>query len=180
MITRHHPVARQEGSNKMAKEISQKDLDKVVKLLKKEGVGTLSETKVSAQTGIPMAQIGRILFAAEPLADPSLKIPATGPSIAKAREAGVRWPRIAARTGLSESKVKELFKDKTGLEPSKSYAGRGRNYAGQGSTSKSGTSGRRGAAPKPAAKPAGTSGRRGAAAKPATSGRRGARVADPK
>lgn len=174
----------------MATEIDQKKVDKLAEIVKKNPGN--SETFYVEKSGIARNQILRYLVLAELKADPSLKIPATGKSIAKARAEGVRWPRIAARAGVSEAKAKELFTAETGTDPRESYTGRGRNFSGTPSAAKpkgTGTSGRRGAAGKPAtpAKPKGTSGRRGAAGKPATSkpaGRRssraGASAPDPK
>lgn len=169
----------------MATELNTKLLDKLTGIVKKSPGN--SETFYVEASGIPQGQILRYLVLAELKADPSLKIPANGKAIAKARANGVRWPRIAARTGISESKCKELFEAETGTNARDSYTGRGRNFAGTKATTTGGGSGRRGAAAKPAAK-SGVSGRRtgvkvvagrrGAAAKPAAkpvAGRRGTR-----
>lgn len=173
----------------MAKEMNQKLLDKLVSVLKKDGQGQ-SETHYVNASGIERSQILRYLVKAEVIADPSLKIPATGPSIVKARESGLRWPRIAARAGISESAAKSLFEEKSGTSASDSYSGRGRKtFDGAGATS-----GRRGAGKKTAAAKTATSGRRGKAAggagskktqaaAPGRRGRRGTRssaASDPK
>lgn len=179
----------------MAKEINQKAVEALAKIVKSNPGN--SEKFYSDKSGIPMGQILRHLVLAELIADPSLKIPATGVSIEKARNAGVRWPRIAARAGITESRAKELFEEKTGTAARESYTGRGRNFAGTAPAKGAGTSGRRGAAGNK--KPAGTSGRRGAAAQktgvnpvarrgakpgPKPAGRRGtrssAKASDPK
>jgi hypothetical protein len=174
----------------MAKEFDSKKMTSLVNLLKKEGVGTLSETQVVEHTGIERSQVLRYLCVAEVTADPSLKIKPTGPAIAKAKDGGLRWPRVAARAGISESKAKELYQESTGKDPATAYSGRGRKFDGSGSAA----SGRRGAGrsgSKTKAAPAATSGRRGrgaagAAKKTAaapTRGRRGTRAsaaADPK
>jgi hypothetical protein len=143
-----------------------------------------SERYYAEKTGIAQSQIGSVLYRAELAADPKLKIPATGASVAKARNNGLRWPRIAAYASISVAKAKELYQEHTGEDPSKSWTGRGRRFDGEGKPKKTGTSGRRGAS----SQKTGTSGRRGAAAasnkrgagaKPA--GRRGTRAgADPK
>lgn len=168
----------------MASSINQKWVDALAKQVK--ATPGNSEKFYSDKCGIPMNQTLRHLVLAELQADPSLKIPATGKGIVKARNEGLRWPRIAARTGLSETKAKELFEAESGTSASESYTGRGRNWSGTassapkrgGGTTKAantGTSGRRGAAGK--AQPA----KRGAAA---VAGKRGtraaAKAADPK
>jgi hypothetical protein len=171
----------------MAKEFNQKSLDKLVAVIKKSGLGQ-SETFYVNETGIERAQIARYLYPAELKAHPELKIPATGKAIVKARNEGIRWPRIAVRTGISESKAKELFEAESGMSSTESYTGRGRKTfdgSSAGTTSKA----KRGAKTKTA--PAAASGRRGRssdASKPAAPaagkrGRRstrGARSADPK
>lgn len=171
----------------MANEIDQKKVDKLAEIVKKNPGN--SETFYVEKSGIPRNQILRYLVLAELKADPSLKIPATGKAIAKAREQGVRWPRIAARAGVSEAKAKELFQAETGKDPRESYTGRGRNWAGTPAASGA-TSGRRGSTKKTTASSTGTSGRRGAAKKTAAAstagrgaGRRGTRssaASDPK
>lgn len=132
-----------------------------------------SERHYSEVSGIEMSKIGKALYDAEVVADPKLKIPATGPSIVKARDAqGIRWPRIAARTGLSVAAVQKLYQETSGKSPSDSWTGRGRRtFDGNGAGPKAGPATKRGgkAGPK-----AGTSGRRGAATKPAAGPKRGA------
>lgn len=122
-----------------------------------------SERHYAEVSGIPQGQLLPALMKAEVEADPSLKIKFTGPAIKAARENGVRWPRIAARTGKSVAEVKELFESHTGESASTSYAGRGRKHDGTGTaaTGKRGTSGRRSSKTQAAAQ-SGTSGRRGA------------------
>lgn len=153
----------------MATEIDSKQVTKLAGIVKKNPGN--SERWYSEQSGIAMGQILRYLVLAELEADPSLKIPATGPAIVKARDVeGLRWPRIAARAGISVSKAKELYEDKSGNSASASYSGRGRKtFETSGSTA--GTSGRRGSSTKTKAKSTsktGTSGRRGAKSKTAT------------
>jgi hypothetical protein len=153
----------------MATEINPATVSKLAKIVKANPGN--SEKFYSDKSGIAMGQILRHLVLAELEADPSLKMPATGPAIKKAREAGVRWPRIAARTGLSESAAKELFESHTGLSARDSYTGRGRNFSGTAASPKAAKSGVKVQAGR------GTSGRRGAAAAKtgtASSGRRGA------
>jgi hypothetical protein len=170
----------------MAKEIDTTLVTKLAGIVKKEPGN--SERFYSEKSGIPMGQILRYLVLAELQADPSLKIPATGNAIVKAREEGLRWPRIAGRAGISETEAKRLYEEKSGKSAGDSYSGRGRKTNGM--TASAGTSGRRGAtATKKSTAKTGTSGRRGGAKKtaaPVGRGRRGTRssaksgTADPK
>lgn len=163
--------------------VSDKQYDKLVAELKKNPGN--SERHYADKTGIPLSQIGSVLYKAEVEANPKLKIPATGQGIVKARNSGLRWPRIAAYSGLSASKVKELYEETSGESAANSWTGRGRRFDGAtGKKSTTGQSGRRGAAQQSK----GTSGRRGAAnkgkgntAQARGRGRRGTRAgADPK
>jgi hypothetical protein len=127
----------------MAKELQQSLLNKLVTVLKKKDGFGQSETFYVNATGIERSQIGRYLYQAELLADPSVKIPATTKAIVAARNQGVRWPRIAVRAGISESAAKELF-EASGTAAADSYTGRGRKTF----ESSGATSGRRGAGSK--------------------------------
>jgi hypothetical protein len=80
----------------------------VVALLKKGK--TLGET--AKELGVTVNQIAPTYYKAEPLADPSLKIDDDAASIVAARdEDGLRWERIAARSGLTVGKVKALHEE---------------------------------------------------------------------
>jgi hypothetical protein len=167
----------------MATSVTDKQYKALVAELKKNPGN--SERHYAEKTGIQQSQIGSVLYKAEVEADPSLKIGKTAAAVAKARNNGLRWPRIAAYSGLSVAKVKELYEEHTGEDASKSWTGRGRRFDGEGKPKKTGTSGRRGSTSQ---KGQGTSGRRGrgaaAGSKPAprgARGRRGTRAgADPK
>lgn len=151
--------------------------------------------------GIPLGGVGVLVWKNEPVADPSLKIPATEASVVKARDGGMRWERIAARCGKTVSEVKKLYEAKTGTSAAESYTGRGRPVGGtsgtiaskrggrktQATSSNSGTSGRRGKASSTAK--TGSTAKRGgknvtAKAGAKAAGRRGTRAsataADPK
>jgi hypothetical protein len=133
------------------------------------------------------------VYDAEPVAYPEWKVKPTEAGVKAARNAGLRFERIAARSGLTVGEVRDLA-EKAGVG-SDFYVGRGRrgngsNGASAKSTAKA-TSGRRGSKTKTAAaeEPKGTSGRRGrktatATTKTATAkprGRRGTRAsANPK
>lgn len=150
------PDVRRE--HKMAKEVTDAQFNKLVAEVKKNP--GQSERHYSEASGIASGQIGPALWRAEPVADPSLKIKATGAAIVNAREKlGLRWPRIAARTGLSVTEVKSKFEEHSGKSASESYSGRGRNFSNGGGTTKSSGSGRKTGA----GRKAGTSGRRAAA-----------------
>lgn len=152
------------------------NVSKAVAWLQKNGTAekSPSETKFAEALGIPAAKKGAVLWALEPQAFPELKIKGTPANIVKARNNGLRWERIAARTGMSVAQVQKAFEEHTGESAASSYTGRGRNYTGQASAKpeKKAASGR-----KPAAtEKAGTSGRRAAASKPAASGGKPARA----
>lgn len=161
----------------MANEINKGDVTKLARIVKQHPGE--SERFYSEKSGIAMSQILRHLVLAEIEADPSLKIKATGPNIEKARNQGVRWPRIAARTGLSVTEAQKMYETHTGKPANegrvtKSASGKAASgRRGAAASTKQATSGRRGAA----AKAATTSGRRGAAAGKPAAGRRGTRAA---
>lgn len=154
----------------------------VLKALKRLGSADElpSEREIADELGIKVSQVGKIVWPLEHKAFPALAIKGTGANIAKARKSGVRWEKIALRSGMTVPAVKKLYEEHTGEDASASYTGRGRKTfenGGGGSSSGKASGGRR-----TAGRSAGTSGRR-AAAKGATAGRRGAgrrqRAADP-
>ena len=155
----------------MATSVTDKQYKALVAELKKNPGN--SERYYADKCGIQQSQIGSVLYKAEVEADPSLKIGKTAAAVAKARNNGLRWPRIAAYSGLSVAKVKELFEEHTGQSAAASWTGRGRRFDGEGKKATTGQSARRGASAK---KSTGTSGRRGkAGANTAQAGKRGAR-----
>lgn len=103
------------------------------------------------------------IYEAEAIAYPELALKGTQAGVKQGRESGLRFERIAARSGLSVGEVRD-FAEKAGVGAD-FYIGRGRRQNGAS-----------GEATKKAAKPA-SSGRRGRAAKEepkaASSGRRG-------
>lgn len=162
----------------MATEINSKAYAKLVSLVKKDGLNDdetralYSERHYADESGIPMGQIGKALYMAEVDAFPKLKIKATPAAIANARDKqGIRWPRIAARTGESVSQVQKMYEGHTGKSAADSYTGRGRKFNGA-SAPASRASGK--AAPKNGRrKAAGTSGRRAKATEKAKATGRG-------
>jgi hypothetical protein len=126
------------------------------------------------------------IYEAEPVAFPNLKLKNTQAGVKAGREQGLRFERIAARTGLAVGEVRAMA-EAAGVGADH-YIGRGRKPGnGNGTPTKKAapaTSGRRGRPKKEEAKA--TSGRRGGTAaakktteKPATRtrGRRGTRGA---
>lgn len=114
-----------------------------------------SESFYSKESGIPMNLIGRALWEAEVVADPSLAIKPTAAAVARARDKdNLRWGRIAARAGITEAQVKALYME-AGGDPAHSYTGRGRNFNATGNGGE-----KTAKAAKTTAKASGTSGRR--------------------
>lgn len=116
---------------------------------------------VAREFGVSAAAIVATVWRLEAVADPSLAVGTSPTAVANARDKeGLRWERIAARSGLSVADVKRKYTEKTGLQPEQSYTGRGRDFTGSGGTkSKAKATGAKRGRPK------GTSGRRQAAAK---------------
>lgn len=126
-------------------DISQSKIDALVK----KG---LSQAKVAEKLGVTPGQLGMLRYGQALVNSGKLKkAPATAKSVKELRDKqGLRWEFIAAATGLSVAKVRDLYGDK------ESYIGRGRK-PGSGSTGKSsGRGSGRGSARggKTAAKPA--------------------------
>ena len=98
----------------------------------------------------------------EPVADPSLVVSGTKAQVAKAivrlRNSGLRWERIAHRTGLTVKAVRDIYTATSGTDAGTTYTGRGRHYerSANGSTAKPrATRGTRKATPNTAAKRSG-------------------------
>ena len=165
-------------------------LDQIAKAIKKLGSADKlpSVPAVAKELGEDLSGsfVGQV-YEAEPKAYPELKVAATQKGVTDARKAGLRFERIAARSGLSVGEVRD-FAEKAGVGAD-FYVGRGRKPGSNGasaSTAKSsGTSGRRGKAKSENGEAKGTSGRRGrktgtASKKTETAkprGRRGTRAA---
>lgn len=104
--------------------------------------------KAAEALGQPVSVVGPHYYKAEVEANPKLKFNATPASVVKAHdEEGLRWDRIAARTGKTVSQVKALYAEKRDL--SDAYTGRGRKPgsngkpAGRGASSRAAASGTR-------------------------------------
>jgi len=160
------------------REATKAQFDKLVALVRKSPGN--SERWFSEQSGIDMGIIGKSLWRAEVIADPSLKIAATPKAIYNAAQKGnLRWPRIAAYAGITVGEVRRLYQQASNGAAPSNLTARGRQFEGVTTVKKTGGSGRRGAAAAKA-QPSGTSGRRGAAkqqpakATASTTGRRAA------
>jgi hypothetical protein len=114
---------------------------KLITFLKKNKGRTVSEAEAVQATGIDPGKIGPALWAAEPVADPSLKFAANKGNIVKARKNGIRWERIAHRTGKPVAEVKDIG----GNEAANVYTGRGRRSGANGDGPAKAASGRRAA-----------------------------------
>lgn len=95
----------------------------------------------AAKAKVSVAEMERNYYRLEPVADPKLKITGTPKQVAKqivdgrhgsGDEPGLRWERLAARSGKTVSEVKKIYEDATGKSHLESYTGRGRNFAGNG------------------------------------------------
>lgn len=68
----------------------------------------------------------------EPVADPSLLITGSAKVVAKIivtlRNAGMRWERLAARSGKSVKDVRAIYSEHSGTKAETHYCGRGRHY----------------------------------------------------
>lgn len=121
----------------MAPKIDESLVTKAAKKLKTLGFGRVSEMKNSelfdiiakeCKVGLPPADM--IVYRAEPVAFPQLKLKSTGKEIRNARDKqGLRWERIAARTGISVAEVKSRYAD-AGGDLATSYTGKGRMPSG--------------------------------------------------
>lgn len=107
------------------------------KLLKSAKAGK-THSQAAADQGLTIGQLPMIQFCRAQVESGQFgKIPATKASVQKARKEGNRWELIAARSGLSVAKVKDLFGGEDAAK--KSYTGRGRNFSGSKSPAKNKT-----------------------------------------
>lgn len=83
----------------------------------------LTMKQAQEKAGVSWPKAHKLLWAQEVEHDPSLKISTKqseeklGAKLASLREAGVRWERLVARTGLPKTKLMELVAKATGVEP---------------------------------------------------------------
>jgi hypothetical protein len=114
------------------------DHDKVVKMLKANG--ELKQSEVATKLGVTVGQVPMLKFCqAQVEAGVYNKAPGTPASIKKLRDVeGNRWELIAARTGKGVAAVKTAYEE-AGGDASNSYTGRGRNFSGATTTTRSTT-----------------------------------------
>src|SRR5688572_11150388 len=97
----------------------------VVKLVK----AGMTLPQVARELKVPASHVSAMFYAAEVEADPSLKFKATPASVVKARDKeGLRWERIAVRSGIGVAQAKALY-ETGGGNVATSYTGRGRKPA---------------------------------------------------
>jgi len=101
---------------------------KVVKCLK----ANLSIPKAASQLGMGVRELANDYYRLEPVLDPSLVITGTKAQVAKqivaGHKAGLRWERLAHRSGLKVAEVKAIYETATGVSPDQAYCGKGRHY----------------------------------------------------
>jgi len=120
----------------MAEKISDALVTKAAQYIKKYGKAKWLELKnteqfdlIAKHCKVTLPPADAIVYRAEPVAFPDLKIKASGPQAKQARNAGLRWERIAARMDVSVAEVKKLFAE-SGGDLATSYIGRGRMPSG--------------------------------------------------
>ena len=79
---------------------------------------------VKSRKSVKESVSSRAWYVAEPIVDPSLKFEANVGTVVKARKSGMRWERIAARTGLSVSELEKLAR-KSKQAKAAEYTGKG-------------------------------------------------------
>jgi hypothetical protein len=94
----------------------------------------MSIPAAAAQMKVTPSVMAGLYYRLEPVADPSLVIKGTPKGVAKqivdGRSAGLRWERLAERSGKTVSEVKGIFEEASGVPASQSYSGRGRRFDG--------------------------------------------------
>jgi hypothetical protein len=132
----------------MAKELTDAQVKAAIKKNPDESIAFYAK-----ELGVAVGSLGPTIWRMEPVARPSLQFKGNKSEIVKARKNGMRWERIAARTGLSIAEAKRV-----GGKEADVYTGRGARFDGSKPASGA-TSGRRGGRGQARA----TSGRRQAA-----------------
>src|SRR5438477_13154355 len=111
--------------------IDPKQLKEAVKIVKRlEGERADVAKVIAEELGVKIPTAMTLYFTAELEIDPKLNIAGTPKAVKQARDTGVRWPRIAVRTGKSEAEVKKMYTE-AGGNVANSYTGRGRPPAGR-------------------------------------------------
>jgi hypothetical protein len=108
------------------------DVRRTVELLR-QGCG---ESQIADALGVSRHVAASLMYTAEPIADPSIRIEATPTAVVQARDLGaLRWERIAARAGVSRAEAKALYREGGG-DSEASWTGRGRPPSSADPTSK--------------------------------------------
>lgn len=106
--------------------------EKAVKQCIKDGVSIpQAATKLKVSSSI----MAGLYYKLEPVVFPKLKFNATPKTVVAARAEGLRWERIAYRTGKSVSEVQAMFESAPGKDKP-TYTGRGRRFDGSAPTTK--------------------------------------------
>ena len=91
-----------------------------------------SSAVAAAAMGIHPSTMADAYYRLEPVVDPTLVISGTPKQVAKQivklRNSGVRWERLAARSGLSYKAVKDVYTAESGVDADSTYTGKGRKY----------------------------------------------------
>jgi hypothetical protein len=88
--------------------------------------------EIAKSLGVTLHIAKSLIYSAEPILDPSLRIDALPEEIVRHRDLGhLRWERIAARSGVTVHVAKDLYREGGG-DPHTSWTGRGRPPAGGG------------------------------------------------
>ena len=101
---------------------------KVVKAI----LAGVSIPKAAKQFNVHPSTMADAYYRLEPIADPSLLISGTPKAVAKTivtlRTAGMRWERLAARSGKSVKDVRAIYSEHATTPAEQHYCGRGRHY----------------------------------------------------
>jgi len=114
--------AKRPTPQKGKSDVNQRDVDR----LQKQG---LKLEEAADELGVAPSTIANAYYLAEVNNDPDLAIEGTERAIAKGivaqRKQGVRWVRLAARSGLSQARVKAIWEEETGIPANETWTGRG-------------------------------------------------------
>lgn len=101
---------------------------KVVKMIN-DGV---SIPKMAKALDVHPSTMADAVYRLEPVADTSLVITGVPVKVAKTivalRNAGMRWERLAARSGKTVKDVRAIYSENSGTDAKLHYCGRGRHY----------------------------------------------------
>jgi hypothetical protein len=123
-------VRQTTGAKRPAKgkhDVTQKDVDRLQKQ-------DMTLEQAAEELEVAPSTIATAYYQAEINNDPSVEIKGSERQKAKGivaqRKQGVRWRRLAVRSGLSEARVKEVWEEETGIPYNETWTGRGAPPAG--------------------------------------------------